>query len=87
MVVTPSAKTTFELVSPERLLLSQAVDMVVVPGAEGLFAALIGHAPFIAQLRPGVIAAGQFQDLHGPRQPAREIVVRRRHGGGIDRGR
>ncbi len=55
MVVTPSAKTTFELVSPERLLLSQPVDMVVVPGAEGLFAALIGHAPFIAQLRPGVI--------------------------------
>ena len=41
MVVTPSAKTTFELVSPERLLLSQAVDMVVVPGAEGLFAALV----------------------------------------------
>ena len=55
MVVTPSAKTTFELVSPERLLLSQPVDMVVVPGAEGLFAALVGHAPFIAQLRPGVI--------------------------------
>jgi F-type H+-transporting ATPase subunit epsilon len=55
MVVTPAEKTTFELVSPERLLLSQPVDMVVVPGAEGLFAALKGHAPFIAQLRPGVI--------------------------------
>src|SRR5260370_24595308 len=53
--VQPSGKTTFELVSPERLLLSQPVDMVVVPGSEGLFAALIGHAPFIATLKPGVI--------------------------------
>jgi len=55
MAVQPAGKTTFELVSPERLLLSQPVDMVVVPGSEGLFAALIGHAPFIATLRPGVI--------------------------------
>ena len=55
MAVQPSGKTTFELVSPERLLLSQPVDMVVVPGSEGLFAALIGHAPVIATLKPGVI--------------------------------
>jgi F-type H+-transporting ATPase subunit epsilon len=55
MVVTPSAKTTFELVSPERLLLSQQVDMVVVPGSEGLFAVLIGHTPLISTLKPGVI--------------------------------
>lgn len=55
MAVIPAEKTTFELVSPERLLLSQPVDMVVVPGSEGLFAALKGHAPFIANLRPGVI--------------------------------
>ena len=55
MAITPPGKTTFELVSPERLLLSQPVDMVVVPGSEGLFAALIGHAPFITTLRPGVI--------------------------------
>ncbi|MBI3516670.1 MAG: ATP synthase F1 subunit epsilon [Proteobacteria bacterium] len=55
MAVQPPGKTTFELVSPERLLLSQPVDMVVVPGSEGLFAALIGHAPFIATLKPGVI--------------------------------
>jgi F-type H+-transporting ATPase subunit epsilon len=55
MAVAPPGKTTFELVSPERLLLSQPVDMVVVPGSEGLFAALIGHAPFIATLKPGVI--------------------------------
>lgn len=55
MAVQPAGKTVFELVSPERLLVSQPVDMVVVPGSEGLFAALIGHAPFIATLRPGVI--------------------------------
>ena len=55
MAIAPPGKTTFELVSPERLLLSQPVDMVVVPGSEGLFAALVGHAPFITTLRPGVI--------------------------------
>ncbi len=46
----------FELVSPERLLVSRAVDMVVVPGVEGDFGALPQHAPFISTLRPGVIA-------------------------------
>jgi F-type H+-transporting ATPase subunit epsilon len=46
----------FELVSPERLLMSRAVDMVVVPGAEGDFGAMPQHAPFISALRPGVIA-------------------------------
>ncbi len=46
----------FELVSPERLLMSQPVDMVVVPGVEGDFGALLDHAPFISALRPGVIA-------------------------------
>ena len=55
MAVQPPGKTVFELVSPERLVLSRPVDMVVVPGREGLFAALIGHAPFIAALKPGVI--------------------------------
>lgn len=51
----PPGKITFELVSPERLLLSQQVDMVVVPGSEGLFAVLIGHTPLISTLKPGVI--------------------------------
>ena len=46
----------FELVSPERLLLSVPVEMVVVPGAEGDFGVLPGHAPMISTLRPGVIA-------------------------------
>ena len=46
----------FELVSPERLLMSQAVEMVVLPGAEGDFGALPEHAPTVAALRPGVIS-------------------------------
>ncbi|MEX0815621.1 MAG: F0F1 ATP synthase subunit epsilon [Dongiaceae bacterium] len=46
----------FELVSPERLLLARPVEMVVVPGSEGDFGALPGHAPFVSTLRPGVIA-------------------------------
>jgi len=46
----------FELVSPERLLLSQPVEMVVVPGVEGDFGVLPGHAPMVSTVRPGVIA-------------------------------
>ncbi len=46
----------FELVSPERLLLSEQVEMVVVPGAEGDFGALPGHAPMISSVRAGVIS-------------------------------
>ena len=45
----------FELVTPERLLVSQPVDMVVVPGTEGNFGVLPGHAPLISTLRPGTI--------------------------------
>src|SRR5579883_2435054 len=48
-------KVQFELVSPEKLLLSEAVDMVVVPGSEGNFGVLPGHALFISTVRPGVI--------------------------------
>jgi F-type H+-transporting ATPase subunit epsilon len=45
----------FELVSPERLLISEAVDMVVVPGTDGNFGVLPRHAPMISTLRPGVM--------------------------------
>jgi F-type H+-transporting ATPase subunit epsilon len=45
----------FELVSPERVLLSIDADQVVVPGSDGEFAVLAGHAPVIATLRPGVL--------------------------------
>ena len=45
----------FELVSPERILMSVDADQVVVPGADGDFAVLAGHAPVITTLRPGVL--------------------------------
>ena len=45
----------FELVSPERLLSSGQVAMVVVPGTEGDFGVLPGHAPMMSTIRPGVI--------------------------------
>ena len=45
----------FELVSPARLLVSEEVDQVVVPGSEGYFSVLKGHAPFMSTVRPGVL--------------------------------
>ena len=45
----------FELVSPERLVYSGAVTEVIVPGSEGEFGVLAGHAPFVATLKPGVL--------------------------------
>ena len=45
----------FELVTPERLIASTMVDMVVVPGSEGNFGVLPGHAPLISTIRPGTI--------------------------------
>lgn len=48
-------KIHFDLVSPEQMLLSEDVTMVTLPGAEGYFGVLAGHAPVISTLRPGVI--------------------------------
>ena len=48
-------KLRFELVSPERLLRSDEVTMVVVPGSEGDFGVLAGHAPLMSTIRPGAI--------------------------------
>ena len=47
--------TLFELVSPERLILSKDVSMVVVPGSEGLFGVLPRHTSMLSALAPGVI--------------------------------
>ena len=67
----------FDLVSPERLLLSEPVESVVVPGSEGYFTVLKGHAPFMSTLRPGVLdvargngtdrifVRGGFADVNG----------------------
>ncbi|HEX6374739.1 MAG TPA: ATP synthase F1 subunit epsilon [Allosphingosinicella sp.] len=46
----------FELVTPERLVRSEEVFMVVVPGSEGDFGVLAGHAPYMSTLRNGDIA-------------------------------
>ena len=50
-----ASKITFDLVSPERLLLSKAVDMVTIPGTEGYMGVMAGHAPVVSTLRAGMI--------------------------------
>ena len=45
----------FELVTPARLVRSEDVHMVVVPGAEGEFGVLEGHAPFMSTIRDGAV--------------------------------
>jgi F-type H+-transporting ATPase subunit epsilon len=66
-------KIKFELVAPERLLIDEPVDMVVVPGVEGDFGVLARHAPVIAEVRPGVI------DVHNDGAVKQRIFV----GGGF----
>ena len=48
-------KVAFELVSPDQLLMSVEADAVAMPGMEGDFGVLPGHAPFISALRAGII--------------------------------
>src|SRR5258705_12260894 len=45
----------FDLVSPEKLAFSGEVDQVDVPGVEGDFGVLAGHAPGVAAIRPGIL--------------------------------
>jgi F-type H+-transporting ATPase subunit epsilon len=45
----------FDLVSPEKLAFSGDVDQVDVPGVEGDFGVLAGHAPVVAAIRPGIL--------------------------------
>ena len=54
--VTPTTgKIAFDLVSPERLLLSAEADMVTVPGTEGYMGVMAGHEPLVSTLRAGMI--------------------------------
>ena len=48
-------KVQFDLVSPERLVCSAAVDAVQIPGAEGDFGVLPNHSPVMAMIRPGTL--------------------------------
>lgn len=50
------AEFNFELVSPERVLMSESVEHVVLPGSEGLLGVLSGHSPAVVTLKPGVIS-------------------------------
>ena len=52
-----------EIVSPERLLLSRPVDMVVIPASEGDMGVLEGHAPAIVMLRGGIIALYEGEQI------------------------
>jgi F-type H+-transporting ATPase subunit epsilon len=53
----------FELVSPTRLVFSGEAEQVDVPGAEGDFGVLPGHAPFISALRSGVLTIRNGADV------------------------
>jgi F-type H+-transporting ATPase subunit epsilon len=55
----------FELVSPERLLISADVREVLVPGSEGDFTVLPNHAPVIAMLRPGILRVPGYDGPNG----------------------
>ena len=61
--------TLLEIVSPDRLLLSQPVDMAVIPAAEGEMGVLGGHSPMIVLLRGGTIT------LHEGGQPTARLFV------------
>jgi len=63
-------KIHFDLVSPEQMLLSDDFDMVTLPGAEGYFGVLAGHAPVVSALRPGVI------EVKGGEAPDMRIFIR-----------
>ena len=62
-------KLHFELVSPEKLLKSAEVDMVVVPGTEGDFGVLPLHAPVVSTLRTGII------EVHNDNDQEKLLVV------------
>jgi F-type H+-transporting ATPase subunit epsilon len=64
------AKVSFQLVMPEREILATEADMVVVPGSEGDFGVLHGHAPLISTVRPGVLEV-----LQGNKVEQRFLVV------------
>ena len=54
----------FELVSPEKLLFSGDVTDVLVPGTEGDFVVMAGHAPVMTALRPGIVDVGEDAGRH-----------------------
>jgi F-type H+-transporting ATPase subunit epsilon len=59
----------FDLVSPEKLLFASKVTQVDIPGAEGDFGVLAGHAPIVTTLRPGILV------IHGEGGERLQVVV------------
>ncbi|MCU0831997.1 MAG: F0F1 ATP synthase subunit epsilon [Rhizobiaceae bacterium] len=53
------ATFAFELVSPERLLLSGEATEVSIPGTDGYFTVMANHAPFMSTIKPGIISVKQ----------------------------
>ncbi|RVU06369.1 ATP synthase F1 subunit epsilon [Novosphingobium umbonatum] len=60
----------FELVTPARLVRSEDVYQVVVPGSEGEFGVLAGHAPFMSTIKDGVVKVFKTEN-----SPAEEIAI------------
>jgi len=69
MVEAASQTIQFELVSPEAKLVSEPVNMAVIPGSEGQFGVLAGHSALVATLKTGVV------ELHVDGQDARRIFI------------
>jgi F-type H+-transporting ATPase subunit epsilon len=65
------ATFTFELVSPERKLMSGPATCVVIPGEEGDFGVLPGHSALVATIRPGVVEI----TMAGAEQPQRVFIA------------
>jgi F-type H+-transporting ATPase subunit epsilon len=63
------AELHFELVTPDKLLMSDDVHMVVIPGAEGESGIMAGHAPYMTTLRNGEIAVYRSQGAQPERVP------------------
>jgi F-type H+-transporting ATPase subunit epsilon len=64
-----AGKIAFDLVTPTRLAITEMVDMVVVPGAEGDIGVLPGHTPLITTLRPGLV------DIHNNGRVTESLFV------------
>lgn len=58
----------FQLITPEKIYFEGPAQMVTIPGSQGEFGVLPGHAPFVATLRPGVVSIAQAEG-------ARRVVV------------
>jgi F-type H+-transporting ATPase subunit epsilon len=65
-----AATFAFELVSPERLLLSGDATEVSIPGADGYFTVMANHAPFMSTIKPGIVTAKRADG-----QQARYVVL------------